>query len=629
MKKASLRPKWLSILALLLFLLLATSQRSHAQSKTFYWERFDVDINLLEDGAMRIVETQTLAFSGDTFSFGFRGIPVGNNGNNDGIVDISVNEGGIAYSLSGSNRPETFDVKREAGEEVITWYFEPTIGRHTYTISYTVLGGVRLGTMDEGSGDQVFWKPTPTDLPARIDTGTITLHMPEGVRPQQFTGTTDYLVAAYINGDEDSGVDIRVSEDGRTISYVLTQGIIPGEVLEIRAQFPHGLLSIPLPAWQDREQSGDRIGLAVLVIALLITVGGPLLVLLLWYTAGRDPEAGIVVPEYLSEPPSDLPPGIVGTLVDEKADMRDIISTLIDLARRGYLTIEEEKNNHTFHRVYTDSAGLRPYERKFLEFVFRGKEKRSLNSLRYKFAEKLPELRNMLYDELKNEELVPRSPQSVRNSYGCLSWVILIAAVGSFFALPATLGETVSTAICPALALGLTGVVMLITSRFMPVKSRKGVEAAAKWEAFKAYLQNAERYAKLEEATDIFEKYLAYATAFGLERTWIRKFAAIPATPVPTWYGPYYVPHRGSRGGRELRRSGGPESSGGGPSLEGMSGSLTGGLQSMSDGFTRMLNSTATIFKSTPPSSSGGSSGGFSGGFSGGSSGGGGSAGFG
>lgn len=629
MKKASLRPKWLGILALLLFLFLATSQRSHAQSKTFYWERFDVDISVLENGALRIVETQTLSFSGDTFSFGFRGVPVGNNGNNDGIVDISVSEGGVTYSQSGSNQPQTFEVKRESGEEVITWYFEPTVGRHTYTISYTVLGGVRVGTMDEGSGDQVFWKPMPTDLPARIGGGTVTLRFPEGIQPQQFTGTTDFLVAAYIDGDEDSYINIDVSEGGRTIIYSLDRWLIPGQVLEIRAQFPHGLLAIPTPEWQSREQNGDRIGLAILVIALLVTVGGPLLVLMLWYLRGRDPEMGIVVPDYLSEPPSDLPPGIVGTLVDEKADMRDIISTLIDLARRGYLTIEEEKNNHIFHRVYTDATGLRPYERKFLEFVFKGKEKRSLNSLRYKFAEKLPELRNMLYEELKNEELVPRSPQSVRSSYGCFSWVILIAAVGSFFALPATLGETVSTAICPALALGLTGVVMLVTARFMPVKSRKGVETAAKWEAFKNYLQNAERYAKLEEATDIFEKYLAYATAFGLERTWIRKFATLSATPIPTWYGPYYVPYRGSRGGRALRRSGGPESSGAGPSLEGMSDSLSGGLQSMSDGLTRMLNSTATVFRSTPPSSSGGSSGGFSGGFSGGSSGGGGSAGFG
>ena len=167
----------------------------------------------------------------------------------------------------------------------------------------------------------------------------------------------------------------------------------------------------------------------------------------------------------------------------------------------------------------------------------------------------------------------------------------------------------------------------------MPAKTQKGAESAAQWEAFRNYLKNIDEYQDMAEAGDIFEKYLAYATAFGLERTWIRKFAAVSTTPVPGWYQPYpyYGYNRGHSGRRPLGKS-----SGGGmqaPTLEGMSGGLTGGLESMSDGLTRMLSSTNTILKSTPPSASSGgrSSGGFSGGFSGGgfSSGGGGSRGFG
>ncbi len=61
---------------------------------------------------------------------------------------------------------------------------------------------------------------------------------------------------------------------------------------------------------------------------------------------GRDPEIG-PVPTYLSEPPSDLPPAVVGTLVDERADPRDAISTMIDLAH-GLSGIEEEQNEGIF-----------------------------------------------------------------------------------------------------------------------------------------------------------------------------------------------------------------------------------------------------------------------------------------
>lgn len=627
MNLVPIRLKRRLILFLFSFVLFLIPQHSSAQSKSFFWERFDVNMTLLENGDLRVVETQTLDFSGGTFTFGFRGIPVGGEGTNDGISDVSVSEGSITYTESRSNSPRTFEVKRESGEEVIRWYFEPTLGQHTYTIAYTVLGGVRVGSLDEGSGDQIFWKPTPTDLAARINRSTVVITLPGGIRPQQFTGTNDFLVAATIDGDEGRGVQTSVSEDGRVITYATTQPLVPGQIFEVRVQFPHGLLSIPTPDWQGREQRGDVISLIVLAAAIFIAIIGPLLVIVLWYTAGRDPESGIVVPEYVSEPPDDLPPGIVGTLVDEKADMRDIISTLVDLARRGYLTISEEGRNHIFTRTEKPDNDLRAYERTFLNDIFRGKQERSLKSLRYKFAERLPKLRKMLYEELKNEELVPRSPESVRNRYGCASWALIAGAVGSFVAIPALFGDTVSTAVCPALSIGATAVSLLIVSRFMPVKTRKGTEAAAKWEAFKAYLQNAERYGNLEEATDIFEKYLAYATAFGLERTWIRKFAQIPATPLPTWYGPYLGPsYHGSR--RMAPRAGKRGGSSGQPSLEGMAGKMGGGLEAMSVGLGRMLSSTATVLKSTPPSSSG-SSGGFSGGFSGGSSGGGGSAGFG
>ena len=50
--------------------------------------------------------------------------------------------------------------------------------------------------------------------------------------------------------------------------------------------------------------------------------------------AGRDKPVGLIA-DYLPEPPSDLPPGIVGTLIDERADMQDILSTMLDLGKRG------------------------------------------------------------------------------------------------------------------------------------------------------------------------------------------------------------------------------------------------------------------------------------------------------
>ena len=42
------------------------------------------------------------------------------------------------------------------------------------------------------------------------------------------------------------------------------------------------------------------------------------------------------------EPPGGMTPAEAGTLLDERADMRDVMATLVDLAVRGYLRIEEQ-----------------------------------------------------------------------------------------------------------------------------------------------------------------------------------------------------------------------------------------------------------------------------------------------
>ena len=42
---------------------------------------------------------------------------------------------------------------------------------------------------------------------------------------------------------------------------------------------------------------------------------------MMWHTRGRDVAVPLVA-DYLSEPPDDLPAGVVGTLVDEQADMK-------------------------------------------------------------------------------------------------------------------------------------------------------------------------------------------------------------------------------------------------------------------------------------------------------------------
>ena len=55
----------------------------------------------------------------------------------------------------------------------------------------------------------------------------------------------------------------------------------------------------------------------------------------------------------MSEPPSDLPPGLAGALIDEKVDTKEVIATIVDLARRGYIEMTDTKDESTFGRAET------------------------------------------------------------------------------------------------------------------------------------------------------------------------------------------------------------------------------------------------------------------------------------
>ena len=45
------------------------------------------------------------------------------------------------------------------------------------------------------------------------------------------------------------------------------------------------------------------------------------------------------------EPPPGMSPAEAGTLIDDTIDPRDITSTIVDLAVRGYMKIEETVDN--------------------------------------------------------------------------------------------------------------------------------------------------------------------------------------------------------------------------------------------------------------------------------------------
>ena len=500
---------------------------------------------------------------------------------------------------------------------------------------YLVQGGVRVSAEE---GDSVFWKAIPPDHAFPINNAKVTVRFP--TKPDLGNMVSNFTEA-----------DITVEEN--TVTYVARQSIPAGQQMEVGVAFGPGLVTAPPPAWQTSQQRAETSNLLFGALGVLVLVGGLVGVILLWYLRGRDPQVSLAA-DYLTEPPSDIPPAVAGTLVDERADTQDVIASIVDLARRGYLEMEETKKSgllglgggseFTFRRTDKPWTDLWPFEKTILKEVFGKRQERSLNDLRNRFYTAIPEIERDLYRHTVSQSFFRKSPETVRGQYAGLGIVLLMLAIGGGVVAIALPAETTGAIICPFISMAVTAVALIIAGQVMPAKTRQGAEETAKWKAFRRYLREIERHTDLEEATDQFDRYLPFAIAFGLERSWISKFASVPTTPIPYWYHPVWLGH--PRGGYATP-SGSAQSGGAGgarvpiggaggaraPSLDSMSRGMSTGLSTMSAGLASMLNTASSTLVSRPQSSGsggGGGGGGWSGGgFSSGGGGGGGSAGFG
>jgi uncharacterized protein (TIGR04222 family) len=427
---------------------------------------------------------------------------------------------------------------------------------------------------------------------------------------------------------------------------------------------------------EAEEEKSAVVGTALFGLGMLLLIGGVIGSFMVWFTRGRDPHVGEVA-SYMAEPPDDLSPGAAGTLVDERVEVRDVLATVLDLARRGAIAINEsgaEGGLFGLGASYTHEIELkdpakatRSFERRLLDVMFgpgaEPGEKVTMGEFRQSYTASADAIAEGFYDELVEHGYFPESPEKSRDKWSTRAWLIpVLFGVG---ALVITTIAGVSTGWLYFVIVIAVLVALLGTSiaKHMGVKTLQGAEAAAKWRAFRRYLDDIDERENLEESKGIFEKYLPYAVAFGLEHSFVQKFAAAE-TPMPEWFGgglgmpmgPGRPMRRGRRtvvvgnpwfggGGLGTGQSGGGgwtgdygdgrTSDGGGgfdlPDLQDTSDAGGRTLQSGSDSFFDMLSTAARTFGSGSGRSGGsfgsfGGGGGFSGGggFGGGGGGGGG-----
>jgi uncharacterized membrane protein len=296
------------------------------------------------------------------------------------------------------------------------------------------------------------------------------------------------------------------------------------------------------------------------------------------------------------EPPKvgnqPLTPAEVGTLIDEKLDPRDISSTIVGLAVKGYIKIEEtkregiifDKTDYYLKKVKTYDSNLSPFEIELMKDLFPAEMPGTLVSdLKNKFYTNLGVLKKLLYGELIRKKCFLSSPEKVRNSYIVAGIVVLIFAILAFiFLVPSSGGKSFIAGL-------LTGIPVLAFAKFMPAKTRAGASAYMDILGFQEFLNRAEKD-RLERMKDmnLFSKFLPYAIALNVADNWAKAFEGIYQDP-PDWYvspggfrtfTPYAFTHSLNSVTSDLSSAmfSAPRSSGGGGGGFGGGGSSGGGF---------------------------------------------------
>jgi hypothetical protein len=151
---------------------------------------------------------------------------------------------------------------------------------------------------------------------------------------------------------------------------------------------------------------------------------------------GRRPEIAVQF-----NPPPGVQPGMVGTIIDESADTIDVSATVMDLAVRGFLRIEEIQSGTMFSR--TDwrlvqlppppGQTLRPYEATVLEGLFAEGSDVKLSDLKYKFNTTLNLAIRQMYTEVVERGWFRRSPLRQRAGWQALGFLLIGAGAVSCF----------------------------------------------------------------------------------------------------------------------------------------------------------------------------------------------------
>lgn len=465
-------------------------------------EKLRADIVIGADGVVDVTETVDADFLTARHGI-YRYIPTQGRDTDGKAFSMSVDLKGVTMD----GHDERADSTR-SGDNLVWRVGDPNVtmtGTHEYVLKYSVTGAIgRFADFDE-----LYWNVSGEGWDVPLPNVSATVTLPAGVQELQSACYTGPY------GSKESDCQI-VAAEGQTGFVSKTAG----KPMTIAVGFPKGAIAMP--------SVEERLTMFILAYGIWLL---PILTLIFcyrrWAKNGKDASLGTLVVQY--DAPSGLTPAETSALLAENASPNVLAPTIVDLAARGYLKIEETdkkgllgtSKDYALIKVkdWNGDADMRPFESKLLDDLFAvSAERIELSSLKDTFYPHVQEFTNGVMRSITERGYFAADPVKVRGVWMGIG--IVIAFAGWFFG--------------PAVA--ACGVIIAIFGYFMPKRSPEGVAAAAHARGFKEFISSVEKYrAPWMEDQNIFFRTLPYALAFGLGRKWAQAFAGLQMRP-PDWY---------------------------------------------------------------------------------------------
>ena len=482
-------------------------------------KEFQTEAKVQKDGTLEVIEYIKYDYE-YTYRHGiFRTIPYIKT-NKDGkkfalTLDVKsvIDRQGNAYKFQTSSNESTGDLTIKIGDPNRT-----ITGIHEYIIDYEVYGAYTYFS----DHDELYWNITGDKWPVAVEHTQAKVELPEAIEEK------DLRPVCYTGRPGSTTTNCTTNVEGDTLVLQGTRTLLAGEGMTFVLGFPKGVVAVVEPkpfvpfwaTWYGKLLFWTLLT-GFVATSLVWYVIYPIWIIVKWYRFGRDPKPIVgVAKDWFDSPKTkegrSLTPGEAGALINESVDLRDISATIVDLARRGFLKIQEKKKDDFYlikKKDFMTDLTLQSFEKNLLAGVFKSKDEVRLKDA--KLYDIVKTTQTELNDTLVEDGFFLKPPSKIRAFYIGIG-VVAICTVNIFLAIVAfTFGWN------------------------MPRKTQEGADAAAVSRALLNFLKSQERQLAFQGSKQmLFEKLLPYAVAFGVEKSWAVRFKNINLKE-PTWYSRY------------------------------------------------------------------------------------------